>query len=86
MWRSRHVKDCHYITGFEQATQRTEYLKAALSSLGFDPRRLQIISVAGAEGEKFATEVQRFVDLLEKIGPITNDLEKTQKLATPKTQ
>lgn len=67
--------ECHYINGNIKAQQRLDVLKDVLAELGIDPGRLRTAWVAASEAGKFADEVSRFVEDLEKIGAIGSELD-----------
>ncbi|MCX8176473.1 MAG: hydrogenase iron-sulfur subunit, partial [Candidatus Bathyarchaeota archaeon] len=72
--------DCHYRTGFKKAAERVKKLREILSSIGLNPERLQIASASAGEGEKLAKIITRFVEEVEKIGPIGAELLKNVKV------
>jgi len=68
--------ECHYISGNARAQQRMDVLKDVLAELGIDPGRVRTAWVAASEAGKFAGEVSRFVEDLEKMGTIGSELDK----------
>ncbi len=66
-------QDCHYQDGFIKATSRYESMKDMLIETGINENRVKIISIAAGEGEKFAINIKKFKDELDKLGPIKPD-------------
>jgi heterodisulfide reductase subunit A len=52
-----------------------DVLKDVLAELGIDPGRVRTAWVAASEAGKFAGEVSRFVEDLEKMGTIGSELD-----------
>jgi heterodisulfide reductase subunit A len=72
--------ECRYLTGNVKTQQRMDILKELLIEIGIEPERVKTAWVAASEGEKFASEITRFVDELNDLGPLGCELEpKTQK-------
>ena len=64
-----HPGDCHYNTGNYYARRRWAILRKELEFLGVDMRRLKFTWISAAEGQKFASEVKKFVDEIRELGP-----------------
>ena len=64
-----HPGDCHYLEGNYRAQKRIAILKELLRSLGIEPERLKLEWVSASEGEKFAKNIESFVEEVRKIGP-----------------
>ena len=65
-----HPQDCHYDTGFIQASTRFETVKDMLIEAGINEKRLRIESISAGEGEKFAKVISDFKSQVETLGPI----------------
>ena len=64
-----HPGDCHYNTGNYYARRRWGILRKELEFLGVDLHRLKFTWISAAEGQKFASEVKKFVDEIRELGP-----------------
>ncbi|MBE0522955.1 MAG: hydrogenase iron-sulfur subunit [Methanosarcinales archaeon] len=72
--------ECRYLTGNVKTQQRMDILKELLVEIGIEPQRVKTAWIAASEGEKFASEITRFVDELNDMGPLGCELEpKTRK-------
>ncbi len=65
-----HPGECHYQVQNLKTLRRVAMLRHTLSALGIDPRRVQLVWASAAEGEKLASEIDTFVELLRKLGPL----------------
>ncbi|MFW9950302.1 MAG: hydrogenase iron-sulfur subunit, partial [Candidatus Thorarchaeota archaeon] len=65
-----HPQDCHYDTGFIQASIRFESIKEMLIEAGINEKRIRIESISAGEGEKFAKVISEFKSQIEVLGPI----------------
>ncbi len=65
-----HVQDCHYRSGARYAMSRTANLREALEAAGIDGRRLFFGSVSASESDQFAEQVNDFVNMVTKLGPL----------------
>ncbi|MFX0058736.1 MAG: hydrogenase iron-sulfur subunit [Candidatus Hodarchaeota archaeon] len=65
-----HPQDCHYDTGFIKASTRFESISEMLIQTGINEKRVKIVSISAGEGEKFAQEISKFKNDIEKLGPI----------------
>lgn len=64
-----HPGDCHYITGNLVARRRFAILKDLLNLFGIEPGRVSFMWASAAEGERFATLVEKTTNLVKSIGP-----------------
>ena len=64
-----HIGDCAYRTGNLGAERRVRFAKKLIEQLGLDERRVKMVFVSAAEGDKFAAEVNKFGDEIREIGP-----------------
>ncbi|RZN50014.1 hydrogenase iron-sulfur subunit [archaeon] len=64
-----HIGDCHYIDGNYKTVHRYEFLSHYLDVLGIGSERLKLAWCSAAEGNKFASEVKEFTDLIRGLGP-----------------
>lgn len=68
------MDECHYIHGNFDAKKRMDVLKEVLKEIGLDPRRLRMLWISAAEGERFSNTIAEFVKELEDLGPIGTEL------------
>jgi F420-non-reducing hydrogenase iron-sulfur subunit len=66
-----HPGDCHYIEQNYKALRRYLLLKRVLSQLGIEPERLKLIWASAAEGAIFAAEINKFVEEVRALGPLS---------------
>jgi len=64
-----HPGDCHYQSGNYKSNRRIILLKKLLDQLGINPNRVRFEYVSASEGQKFASAVAEFVNVLKMIGP-----------------
>ena len=64
-----HPGDCHYISGNLYARRKFALMKNLLEYVGLEPDRVHFSWVSAAEGEKFATVINEFVDRIVELGP-----------------
>jgi F420-non-reducing hydrogenase iron-sulfur subunit len=64
-----HPGDCHYIGGNYRTRRRMALLKIMLQQFGLNKDRFRLEWVSAAEGEKFATVINEFVDRIIELGP-----------------
>jgi coenzyme F420-reducing hydrogenase delta subunit/ferredoxin len=64
-----HPGDCHYVQGNLVARRRFAALRAALSLLGLDERRLHFAWVSASEGAKWARLVEEVTAAVRAAGP-----------------
>ena len=70
-----HPADCHYINGNEKTAIRGDFLDSFLEDAGIEPQRFKVEWIAGSEGSKFASTVTKMVSELERLGPISKEVE-----------
>ena len=63
-----HPGDCHYTTGNYYARRRMTLLFSMLDYLGIEKERARVEWVSAAEGARFATVMNDFVDTITKLG------------------
>jgi F420-non-reducing hydrogenase iron-sulfur subunit len=68
-----HPADCHYINGNEKTAMRGEFLDAFLEEAGIELERFKVEWIAGSEGSRFASVIQKMVSDLERLGPISKE-------------
>lgn len=61
--------ECHYISGNEKAQKRLDMTGKLLDLLGFGAERLGSVWISAAEGAKFASYMNEFVDKIKTMGP-----------------
>ena len=64
-----HPGDCHYSTGNYYARRRMTLLFSMLDYMGIERGRTRVEWVSAAEGVKFSTTMNDFVDTIRKMGP-----------------
>ena len=64
-----HPGDCHYISGNLVARRRFAILRDLLTLFGIKPERVSFMWASAAEGERFATLVEKTTKLVKSIGP-----------------
>jgi F420-non-reducing hydrogenase iron-sulfur subunit len=62
--------DCHYTSGNYKTRRRVMLLKNMLSQLGIESERLRLEWISAAEGEKFQSAVNAFIDEVVELGPL----------------
>lgn len=65
-----HFGDCHYLNGNYNAEKRILAAKKLLAFTPIEPERLCLDWVSAAEGERFATLVNDYINKIKEIGPI----------------
>ncbi|MEO0136930.1 MAG: hydrogenase iron-sulfur subunit [candidate division WOR-3 bacterium] len=65
-----HFGDCHYLNGNYNAEKRIIATQKLLSYTKIEKERLYLDWVSAAEGERFASLVNTFVDRIRNLGPI----------------
>ena len=63
-----HPGDCHYSTGNYYARRRMTTLFSMLNYLGIEKERTRVEWVSAAEGAKFSTVMNDFVETIYKLG------------------
>lgn len=64
-----HFGDCHYIFGNYKAVEQFEKTKAIVKTLGFDEKRIRLEWVSAAEGPRWASMIDEFVEQITALGP-----------------
>ncbi len=64
-----HPGDCAYKTGNLGAERWVRFARELVDQLGLNKDRVKMVFVSAAEGDKFATEINKFADEIRKIGP-----------------
>lgn len=64
-----HPGDCHYTSGNYFARRRMTLLFSTLSFMGIEKGRTRVEWVSAAEGAKFATTMNEFVETIKALGP-----------------
>ena len=64
-----HPGDCHYSTGNYYARRRMTLLFSMLDYMGIERGRTRVEWVSAAEGVKFSTTMNDFVDTIRQMGP-----------------
>ncbi len=65
-----HPGDCHYVEQNFKALRRFILMKRVLVQMGIEPGRLKLLWASAAEGAMFATEINKFVEEIRKLGPL----------------
>ncbi len=65
-----HPGDCHYVEQNFKALRRFILMKRVLVQLGIEPGRLKLLWASAAEGAMLATEINKFVEEIRKLGPL----------------
>ena len=68
-----HLGTCHYMTGNYYTERRMKTTKKILKNVGLSPERLLVDWVSAAEGDRFATLVREFTEIVKKLGPLGNE-------------
>ena len=64
-----HPGDCAYKTGNLGAERRVRFTRKLVGTLGLNENRVKMVFVSAAEGDLFASEINKFADEIRKIGP-----------------
>ncbi|MHA1936361.1 MAG: hydrogenase iron-sulfur subunit [Candidatus Thorarchaeota archaeon] len=64
-----HPGDCAYKTGNLGAERRVRFARKLVGQLGLNEDRVKMVFVSAAEGDKFASEINKFADEIREIGP-----------------
>ena len=63
-----HPGDCHYSTGNYYARRRMTMLFSLLDYIGVEKGRARVEWVSAAEGVKFATTMNEFIEKIRSLG------------------
>jgi coenzyme F420-reducing hydrogenase delta subunit len=74
-----HPGDCHYSTGNYHTRRRMTMLFSMLDYLGIERERTRLEWVSAAEGARFATVMNEFVETLHKLGDSHRKLANIRK-------
>lgn len=69
-----HIGDCHYINANHRTVKRVPLLRNLLSYVGINPDRLRLDWVSSAEAPKFARVTTEFVETIQDLGPIAEEM------------
>ena len=78
-----HPGDCHYIEQNYKALRRFHLLRRVLAQMGIEPERLKLLWASAAEGALFAAEVNKFVEEVRVLGPLSWPAEFQQAASMP---
>jgi len=65
-----HPGECHYIKQNYKALRRHLFLRRLLKGLGIAPERIRLVWVSAAEGTKWASTINSFVEEIRALGPL----------------
>ncbi len=65
-----HPGECHYLEQNYKALRRFHLMRRTLQGLGLEPARDKMVWSSAAEGNKFAQEVNSFVEEIRALGPL----------------
>ena len=65
-----HPGECHYLEQNYKALRRFQLMRRTLVGLGLEPGRVKLVWASAAEGVKFASEIQTFVEEIRALGPL----------------
>ena len=66
-----HPGDCHYVEQNYKALRRFLLLRRVLTQMGVEAGRLKLFWASAAEGAIFAAEINKFVEEVRALGPLT---------------
>ena len=66
-----HPGECHYIEQNYKAMRRYAILKHTLTAMGIEPERVQLVWASAAEGQLLSEHIDRLVNDIRKLGPLT---------------
>lgn len=61
--------DCHFKSGNLRALARVAKVKTCLEGLGWEPERVEMITMSAGMGERFAQTALEFTENIKKLGP-----------------
>lgn len=73
--------DCHFKSGNLRARARVERIKNSLKSLGWEPERVEMITMSAGMGERFARTAFEFTEAVKKLGPNPGKFQRLQAKA-----
>lgn len=65
-----HPGECHYLEQNYKALRRFQLMRRTLVGLGLEPGRVKLIWASAAEGARFASEINIFVEEIRALGPL----------------
>ncbi len=77
---------CHYLKGNLHARQRTDYVCGLLSEIGFNSKRLRMVTVSAAMGARFAELATELGETVRNLGPTPLRADDKQALARAETR
>jgi len=78
-----HPGDCHYVEQNYKALRRFHLLRRVLTQMGVEPGRLKLLWASAAEGAIFASEINKFVEEVRALGPLSWPAEFQKTVSTP---
>ncbi len=73
-----HPADCHYINANMQTEKRIRRIHKEMRRNGLNPERLQLAWVSAAEGQRFASIMEKMADFLKRVSP--EEIRKTKEV------
>jgi F420-non-reducing hydrogenase iron-sulfur subunit len=64
-----HIGDCHYRFGNHWAIKQFEVTAKLTGMLGLEPERVRLEWVSAAEGPRWASLIDEFVETIRRLGP-----------------
>jgi F420-non-reducing hydrogenase iron-sulfur subunit len=65
-----HPGECHYLEQNYKALRRFQLMRRTLAGLGLEPGRIKLVWASAAEGARFASEINSFVEEIRALGPL----------------
>jgi F420-non-reducing hydrogenase iron-sulfur subunit len=78
-----HPGDCHYVEQNYKALRRFILLKRVLVQMGVEPGRLKLLWASAAEGAILVAEINKFVEEVRALGPLSWPAAYQETAATP---
>jgi len=78
-----HPGDCHYVEQNFKALRRFILLRRVLVQMGIEPGRLKLLWASAAEGAMFAAEMNKFVEEVRALGPLSWPAYYQETASTP---
>ncbi|MCA9932318.1 MAG: hydrogenase iron-sulfur subunit [Ardenticatenaceae bacterium] len=66
-----HPGECHYLEQNYKALRRFLLLRRTLKQFGVEPQRVRLIWASAAEGARLAQEINKMVEEIRALGPLT---------------
>ena len=64
-----HIGECHYLKGNHMTARRIPAARALLDFVGISSERLRLEWISASEGDKFASVIADFSELIRGLGP-----------------